>query len=253
MIPWCLPISPLALFLFSFHPSNTHSTHSTVDMCACLCMSVHKIMQLHHTYHQFSLHPFLLQVILCWNTMGWSSPPKTGITTTQRTTAPPSITAPGGTVTATPPTLMASTCVGSTLPMLMASSGPPGLAGSTPSSSLRWRYDPPATPRANEKVKSYRREKKKKEEESIQTFLKHEKPQILTAIGCSYLSSYCLLTETYLFEFNWLCCSLLIPGCLSSVMLLLHHLALLGYQCHAGSHYPSLGPFLILCHLLERT
>lgn len=90
---------------------------------------------------------------LCWNTMGWSSPPKTGIMTTRRTTAPPFTTAPGGTATATPPTLTASTCAGSTPPMRTASSGPPGLAGSTLSSSPRWRYDLPVTLRINEKDK----------------------------------------------------------------------------------------------------
>lgn len=73
--------------------------------------------------------------------------------TTRRTTAPPSTMAPGGTATATPPTLMASTCAVSTPPMRTALSGPPGLAGSTLSSSPRWRYDLPVTQRTNEKDK----------------------------------------------------------------------------------------------------
>lgn len=99
--------------------------------------------------------------------MGWSSPQKTGITTTRRITAPPSTMVPGGTATATPLTLTASTSVVSTPPMPMASSGPPGLAGSTHSSSLRWRYGPPVTLKINETDKSGR----KKEDifETLQT------------------------------------------------------------------------------------
>lgn len=90
-----------------------------------------------------------LQVTPCWNTTGWSLPPKTGTTTTQRTTAPPSTTAPGGTATATRPTWTASTCAGSTPPTQMALSGPPGPAGSTPSSFLRWRFGLPAIWKTN--------------------------------------------------------------------------------------------------------
>ena len=95
---------------------------------------------------------------LYWSTTGWSSPPKTGTTTTRRTTAPPSTTVPGGTATATPPTLTASTCAASTRPTQTASSGPPGRAGSTHSSSPRLRYGPPATLKRND---TERREKKK--------------------------------------------------------------------------------------------
>lgn len=91
-----------------------------------------------------------LQVTPCWNTTGWSSPPKTGTTTTPRTTVPPSITAPGGTATATRPTSTASTCAGSTPPTRTASSGPPGPAGSTRSSFLRWRFGLPAIWKTNE-------------------------------------------------------------------------------------------------------
>lgn len=91
-----------------------------------------------------------LQVTPCWNTTGWSSPPKTGTTTTRRTTAPPSTTAPGGTATATRPTSTASTCAGSTPPTRTALSGPPGPAGSIHSSFPRWRFGPPAIWKTNE-------------------------------------------------------------------------------------------------------
>lgn len=91
-----------------------------------------------------------LQVTPCWNTTGWSSPPKTGTTTTRRTTAPPSTTAPGGTATATRPTSTASTCAGSTPPTRTALSGPPGPAGSIRSSFPRWRFGPPAIWKTNE-------------------------------------------------------------------------------------------------------
>lgn len=88
-------------------------------------------------------------MIPCWNTTGWSLPPKTGTTTIQRTTAPPSTTVPGGTATATRPTWTASTCAGSTLPTQTALSGPPGPAGSTPSSFPRWRFGLPAIWKTN--------------------------------------------------------------------------------------------------------
>lgn len=145
---------------------------------------------------------------LCWNTMGWSSPPKTGIMTTRRTTAPPFTTAPGGTATATPPTLMASTCAGSTPPMRTASSGPPGLAGSTLSSSPRWRYDLPVTLRINEKDK---RE---------DFFFSCSTTDKFWQLG-GYLIWFCFLffvTKTYLFEFSRLCClppDVSLPFCLS--------------------------------------
>lgn len=101
---------------------------------------------------RFCLFCPALQVTLCWSTTGWSSPPKTGTTTTRRTTAPPSTTAPGGTATATRPTWTASTCAGSTPPTRTASSGPPGLAGSTRSSFLRWRFGPLVIWKTNESV-----------------------------------------------------------------------------------------------------
>lgn len=138
-------------------------------------------------------------MILCWSIMEWSLPPKTKITTTRRITAPPSTMARGGTETATPPTLTASTCAVSTPPMPMALSGPPGLAGSTPSNSQRLRYARPATQRINET--DTRRKKKKKK------IFKHYKPQFLTA-WWRYLSRYCLFTKTCIFDFSWLCCFL---------------------------------------------
>lgn len=154
-------------------------------------------------------------MILCWSTTGWSSPPKTGITTTQRTTAPPSTTVPGGTATATPPTLTASTCAVSTPPTPTASSGPPGPAGSTPWSSPRWRYDRPATRRKNETDEAGKKRKKKED-----FFWNITKPLLLTARR-SYLSWYCLFTKTYLFEFTWLCC--LPPGVPPPFLLLFLH------------------------------
>lgn len=178
------------------------------------------------------LNVFSLQVTLCWNTMGWSSPPKTGIMTTRRTTAPPFTTAPGGTATATPPTLMASTCAGSTPPMRTASSGPPGLAGSTLSSSPRWRYDLPATPRINEKDKR----------EAFFFSPKHNRPQILTA-RWSYLSWFCLV---FLFFFS-LSLKLTSLSSVDSAVCLLMSPSLFtslppsrSLQFYAGFHYLSL-------------
>lgn len=105
-----------------------------------------------------------LQVILFWSTMEWSLPPRTETTTNRRTTAPPSTMGRGGTETATHPTSTASTCAASTRPTLTVSSGPPGLVGNIPSSSLRWRSAPPATLTIN---KTDRRGIKKKSKEDI--------------------------------------------------------------------------------------
>lgn len=84
----------------------------------------------------------VVQVTRCWSTTGWSLPRRTRTTTIRRITVPPSTTGPGGTGTATRPTWMDSTWRASTPPTPTASSGPPGLAGSTRSSSPRWRSDP---------------------------------------------------------------------------------------------------------------
>lgn len=82
-----------------------------------------------------------LQGTLSWNTTAWNLPPKTWTTTIPRITVPPSTMVPGGTATATLPTWTGSTSRATTAPMLTASSGPHGRAGSIPSSSLRWRSD----------------------------------------------------------------------------------------------------------------
>lgn len=162
--------------------------------------------------------------------MEWSLPPKTKITTTRRITAPPSTMARGGTETATPPTLTASTCAVSTPPMPMALSGPPGLAGSTPSNSPRLRYARPATQRINET--DTRRKKKKKK------IFKHYKPQFLTA-WWRYLSRYCLFTKCASLT---LVDSAVFSWCLSSIFLLLFlaHSAI----SHPGYLNPSRGPIL---------
>lgn len=169
---------------------------------------------------------------LCWSTTGWNSPPKTGTTTTQRTTAPPSTMVPGGTATATRPTWTASTCAVSTPPTPMASSGPLGLGGSTPSSSRRWRFDQLAIQRVNESSKRSIRA-----EDGSNFLLKYYKPQLLTARR-SYLC--CLFTETYLFGFSGLYTSP--PWCLSLsfAVVFLHHSAT---ACQAG-YCPSPGPSL---------
>lgn len=93
---------------------------------------------------------------------------------------------------------MASISAVSTHPMRMALSGPPGLAGSTLSSSQRWRYDLLVTQRINEKDNR---------ERGTYSLGGHCKPQLLT-VRWSYLSRYCLFTKTYLFEFSCFRCLL---------------------------------------------
>lgn len=150
--------------------------------------------------------------------------------TTRRTTAPPSTMAPGGTATATPPTLMASTCAVSTPPMRTALSGPPGLAGSTLSSSPRWRYDLPVTQRTNEKDK--------RRSISFWNITNHDFWQ-LGEVTCLDIFLF-FSTKTYLFEFSWLCC--LPPDVsLPFLLLFLHHSATSSML--ASIILPS-GPFL---------